>query len=75
MDVCVLASVYIFSCAFCVNLQIFIKGSFHVKNNICMQNTGPYPYHSKLAWLTVAPQPRSDMTLVTALCMSVNFKS
>lgn len=33
MDVCVLASVYVFSCAFCVNLQIFIKGSFHVKNN------------------------------------------
>lgn len=40
-----------------------------------MQNAGPYPNHGKLAWLTTAPQPRSDMTVVTALFIAVNFKS
>lgn len=40
-----------------------------------MQNTGPYPNCCKLAWLTMALQPRSGMTVVTVLYMAVNFKS
>lgn len=39
-----------------------------------MQNTGPYPNRCKLAWLTMALQPRSDMTVVTVLYVAVNFK-